>query len=44
MRYEIKDIWLNEEIWWAMALVAEYEWLKRSIILKSEGEKQSIIN
>ncbi len=44
MRYEIKDIRPPEEIKRSMELQSEYERLKRSAILKSEGEMQSEIN
>jgi regulator of protease activity HflC (stomatin/prohibitin superfamily) len=44
MRYEIKDIKPPEQIKRAMELQSESEWIKRSKILISEGERQSMIN
>ena len=44
MRYEIKDIQPPEQIRRSMELQAESERIKRSKILKSEGERQAIIN
>ena len=44
MRYEIKDIKPPEQIKRAMELQSESERVKRSKILISEGERQSMIN
>ena len=44
LRYEIKDIKPPNEIKRSMEFQAESERLKRSKVLASEGEKQSIIN
>jgi len=44
LRYEIKDITVPEQIRRSMELQAESERIKRSKILKSEGEMTSEIN
>jgi len=44
MRYEIKDIKPPEPIKKSMGLQSESERVKRSTVLESEGQKQSIIN